>query len=40
MDVPGISEEEIEMYRQNIITMVKGNRKRPYTDLIAEQIER
>ena len=32
MDVPGISEDEIEMYRQNIVTIVKGNRKKPYVE--------
>ncbi len=30
MDVPGISEEDIEIYRQNVITIIKGNRKCPY----------
>jgi HSP20 family molecular chaperone IbpA len=40
MDVPGISEDEIEMYRQNVVTIVKGNRKRPYPDQQTDQVER
>lgn len=40
MDVPGISEEEVEMYRQNVVTIVKGNRKRPYNEDISDNIKK
>lgn len=40
MDVPGIQEDEIEMYRQNVITIVKGNRKRPYPESAVDHVER
>lgn len=32
MDVPGMSKEDILLYRQNIITVVKGTKKKPYSE--------
>lgn len=32
MDVPGMSKEDIVLYRQNIITVVKGTKKKPYSE--------
>ena len=32
MDMPGISLEDIVIYRQNIMTIVKGSKRNPYTD--------
>jgi HSP20 family molecular chaperone IbpA len=29
MDVPGLTKEEIVVYRQNVMTIIKGNRKKP-----------
>ncbi|CAD8170560.1 unnamed protein product [Paramecium pentaurelia] len=40
MDVPGISEEDIEMYRQNVVTIVKGNRKKPYQEEQSDHIKK
>jgi hypothetical protein len=30
MDVPGLTKDEIVVYRQNIVTIIKGIRKKPY----------
>ncbi|CAD8098459.1 unnamed protein product [Paramecium sonneborni] len=40
MDVPGINEEDIEMYRQNVVTIVKGNRKKPYQEEQSDHIKK
>lgn len=40
MDVPGISEQDIEMYRQNVVTIVKGNRKKPYQEESSDHIKK
>lgn len=32
MDVPGLSKDDIIIYRQNVITVVKGTKKKPYED--------
>ena len=36
MDVPGISQEEIQVSRQNVITLIKGSRKRIEIDTTEE----
>ncbi|CAD8086757.1 unnamed protein product [Paramecium sonneborni] len=40
MDVPGISEDDIEMYRQNVVTIVKGNRQKPYQEEQSDHIKK
>lgn len=32
MDVPGMEENDIDIYRQNVVTIVKGVRRRPFKD--------
>lgn len=32
MDVPGMSKDDIIIYRQNVITVVKGTKGKPYED--------
>jgi len=33
MDAPGISIEDIDIYRHNVVTLVKGNKIRPYSNV-------
>ncbi|CAD8130583.1 unnamed protein product [Paramecium sonneborni] len=40
MDVSGIREEDIQMYRQNVVTIVKGNRKKPYPEEQSDHIKK
>lgn len=30
MDAPGLGVEDVDIYRQNVVTLVKGNKPRPY----------
>lgn len=32
MDIPGIQKEDILIYRHNVMTIVKGNKRKPYQD--------
>ena len=41
LDVPGMTKDDILMSRQNVTTIVKGTRMRPYPELLrAERAER
>ena len=40
LDVPGMTKEDIKLSRQNVTTIVKGMRGRPYTELNVNKIER
>ncbi|CAD8187620.1 unnamed protein product [Paramecium octaurelia] len=40
MDVPGLTKNEILVYRQNVVTIIKGIRKRPYDSEKLERSER
>ena len=32
MEVPGLKKNDIQIYRQNVKTIVKGNKYKPYTE--------
>ena len=40
LDVPGMTKEDIKLSRQNVTTIVKGSRSRPYPELQVQKIER
>ena len=40
MDVPGMTSEDIRLSRQNVTTIVKGTRLRPYAELLVHKVER
>ena len=40
LDVPGMAKEDIKLSRQNVTTIVKGARSRPYPELQVHKIER
>ena len=40
MDVPGMTSEDIRLSRQNVTTIVKGTRLRPYPELLVQKVER
>ena len=40
MDVPGMTSEDIKLSRQNVTTIVKGSRNRPYPELQVQNVER
>ena len=40
MDVPGVTSEDIRLSRQNVTTIVKGTRLRPYAELLVHKVER
>jgi len=40
MDVPGMTSDDIRLSRQNVTTIVKGTRLRPYPELLVQKVER
>ena len=40
LDVPGMTKEDIKLSRQNVTTIVKGQRSRPYPELQVHKVER
>lgn len=40
MDVPGMTQEDIQLSRQNVTTIIKGSRRIPYPELNVEKVER
>jgi HSP20 family molecular chaperone IbpA len=42
MEIPGLKKEDLTIYRQNITTIVKGCKNKPYEgkDLVVEKNER
>ena len=38
MDAPGLTNEDVDIQRQNVVTLVKGNKVRPYKN--AGQLEK
>ena len=40
LDVPGMTQKDISLSRQNVTTIVKGHRDRPYPELQVQKIER
>ena len=39
MDVPGVTSEDIRLSRQNVTTIVKGTRLRPYAELLVHKVD-
>ena len=40
MDVPGMTSDDIRLSRQNVTTIIKGGRMRPYPELLVQKVER
>jgi HSP20 family molecular chaperone IbpA len=42
MEVPGLKKDDIQIYRQNVKTIIKGNKLKPYeeSDIVLEKQER
>ena len=42
MEVPGLKKEDIQIYRQNVKTIIKGNKIKPYNEskMVLEKNER
>ena len=40
MDVPGMTGEDIKLSRQNVTTIVKGTRMKPYPELQVQKLDR